>query len=196
MKVTILDSKHNIKLYDWSDVVTEDHNRQIVEETNRLISAGHYIQEDHPRYHISGDPFEDQPAEIWQVMKKTFHESCREYIGQPYTILSTQSRVTRMVYDKEIDYTEMWHDHVADNRLEGRSLSAIWFVNIPEELRKTGRSGTEFALNWPSTDETVFLGPYNLSWIMFPNTLMHRPGDLHPTLERFVMSADLQYSVP
>ena len=106
MKVTILDSEHNIKLYDWSDVITEDHNRQIVEETNRLLSLGHYIQEDHPRYHISGDPFEDQPAEIWQVMKNTFHESCRDYIGKPYTILSTQSRVTRMVYDKEIDYTE------------------------------------------------------------------------------------------
>jgi hypothetical protein len=62
-----------------------------------------------------------------------------------------------MIYDPEIDYTEMWHDHIQDDKLDGLSLSAIWYTNIPDELRQTGRSGTEFAFDWPDTDNTVFL---------------------------------------
>lgn len=196
MKVKILDPVHNIKLYDWSEEITKDHICRIVDATETLISQGHYRTDDHPRYHISGDPFEDQTDEIWKIMRNTFHESCKDYIGGSYQILSTQSRVTKMIFDPEIDYTEMWHDHVQDDKMDGTSLSAIWYVQIPDELEKTGKAGTEFAFHWPDTTNTVFLGPYNFSWIVFPNTLVHRPGELHKTLPRFVMSADLQYTTP
>jgi hypothetical protein len=193
MQIQILDPVNNIKLYNFSSVVTQQHNDEICKVTDKLIDRGEYIKEDHPLYHITGDPFEDRLDEIWKVMKNTFHECCREYIGQPYKILSTQSRVTRMIYDPETDYTEMWHDHIQDDKLDGLSLSAIWYTNIPDELRQTGKAGTEFAFDWPNTDNTVFLGPYDFSWILFPNTLMHRPGVLHSSLPRYVMSADLQY---
>jgi hypothetical protein len=191
MKVTVLNQEHNIKLYDWSDVITEQHNKEICKTAQAMFDNGEY-REEYPMYTTSGDPFEDKPDEIWKTMKHTFHASCADYIGRPFKVQSTQSRVTSMMYDPEIDYTEMWHDHSLEEDT-GLAITGVWFLSAPEELIETGRAGTEFAYNWPDISETSFVGPYKLSWVIFPNYLWHAPGQLHATVPRFVLSADIEY---
>jgi hypothetical protein len=213
MKVTILNQEHNIKLYDWSDVITEQHNKDVCKLAQIMFNNGEHEKED-PLFRSVGNPFEDKPDETWKIMKHTFHASCADYIGKPYKILATQSRVTSMsqqscintnpdAADLDFDetvpldelgigYTDMWHDHVLEDSI-GSAVTGVWFLGAPEELIATGRAGTKFAFNWPDVSDVSFIGPHMLSWIIFPNTLWHAPGDLHATLPRFILSADLEY---
>jgi hypothetical protein len=193
MQVKVLNQTHNIKLYDWSHTIDQSHNNEIVRVTDGLISSGDVAKLGNPLYTTNGDPFEDRSEEIWKIMKETFHDSCADYIGQPYSILSTQSRVVSLAQDPDVDSSEFWHNHAEDDQRTTPGVTGVWYVHIPEELRKTGKSGTEFAFNWPDRTDTVFIGPYNLSWILFPNNLWHSPGNLHPTLSRYALSADLEY---
>jgi hypothetical protein len=192
MKVTILNQEHNIKLYDWSHAIDQSHNTEICRVTDQLIASGDVTALGNPLYTTNGDPFEDRPEEIWKIMKETFHTSCADYIGRPFKVCSTQSRVTRMSYDPDVDAIELWHNHTLEP-IDSLGITGVWFVHAPDELILTNRTGTEFAFNWPDMSETVFIGPYNLSWIIFPNYLWHAPGELHLTLPRYVMSADLEY---
>lgn len=194
MQVSILNTEHNIKLYDWSDTISEQHNNEICSVTKLMFENGEYRKDDHPLYTTLGNPFVDRPEEIWSIMRETFLASCKHYIGSEYNIVSTQSRVTMMREDSSIDNEEMWHDHINDTNLNSKNLAGIWFVNVPNELAVTGKAGTEFAYDWPNTSSTVYHGPVSLSWLIFPSTLQHRPGLLHSSLYRFVMSADLEYA--
>jgi hypothetical protein len=182
-------------MYDWSDEISEQDNMEICRVTQSMFERGEYRTDDHPLYTTVGNPFEDRQDAIWAKMRRTFLLSCQHYIGKEFSVVTTQSRVTMMRQDPSIDDDEMWHDHINDTNLNSKNLAGIWFVNVPPELEATGQAGTEFAYNWPDTSNTVYHGPCNLSWLIFPSTLQHRPGKLHDSLYRFVMSADLEYTL-
>jgi hypothetical protein len=92
------------------------------------------------------------------------------------------------------DKSDLWHNHhVSDNDGTTDTVSGIFYVHIPKDVTDYNTAGTEFALSYPNFDDTTFVTPKELTWIIYPSKLWHRPGISDSDDYRFVFAADMEY---
>ena len=188
----IIDSNEYIDLYDFSSLITETDNKEITSISKSIIDSGNYFHNS-PKFQTKENLFA-RPEPVWLKMRQSFIYSCFMFLGKEVRIKTMMSWVFMTSAKDCEDRNNMWHNHhVSNNDGTTDTISGIWYVHIPKDVTNPELTGTEFALNYPNFDDTTFVRPKDLTWIVYPSKLWHRPGITDSNEYRFVFAADMEY---
>ena len=188
----VVENNEYIDQYNFSSLITEEDNNQLMFIAKDTIDAGHYF-ENSPKFQTKENLFA-RPEPIFLKMRQSFIYSCFMYLGKEVRIKNIMSWVFMTSSRDCEDRNKMWHNHhVSDNDGSTDTLSGIWYVHIPP-VSQPELSGTEYAMDGaPNFKDTFFLKPNNLTWNVYPSKLWHRPGITDSIEYRFVFAADMEY---
>jgi hypothetical protein len=187
--MNIIDKNEYIETYDFSKLITQADNQEIMRISKELIDAGLYF-ENSPKFQTKQNLFgRDEP--VWLKMRQSFIYSCFMFIGREVRIKGINSWVFMTKHGDEVDRNQLWHQHHYD--LDHGKISGIWYVSIPKDVTNLELAGTEFAANGADRNNTVFVRPKDLTWHVYPSKMWHRPGICDSSEYRFVFAADLEY---
>lgn len=192
--MNIVDSNEYIDKYDWSSLIKQDDAEQIKSVARNIIGAGQYFKNS-PKYQTMENLFA-RPEPVFLKMRQSFIYSCFMFLGREVRIKNIMSWVfmTNQQGQSEEDKSKLWHNHhISDNDGTTDTISGIFYVHIPKDVANYQTAGTEFALNYPNFDNTIFVTPKELTWIVYPSKLWHRPGISDSDDYRFVFAADMEY---
>jgi hypothetical protein len=189
---TIIEKNEYIDLYDFSSLISSQDNDEIKAITKNIIGSGHYFKNS-PKFQTQENLFA-RPELVWLKMRQSFIYSCFMFLNKEVRIKNIMSWVFMTNNDTAEDRNTLWHNHhVDDNNGTTGTLSGLWYVYIPVDVANPDMTGTEFAMDYPNFDNTVYLKPKNLTWAVYPSKLWHRPGITDSSDYRFVFAADMEY---
>ena len=189
--MTILENNEYIDRYDFSSLINQEDNNQLITIAKDIIGSGNYFANS-PKYQTKENLFFRQDP-VMLKMRQSFIYSCFMFLGKEVKIKNLMSWVF-MTNSETVDDREMlWHNHhVSDNDGTTDTVSGIWYAYIPV-TSSPDTTGTEFSMNWPNRDNDFYLKPKDLTWIVYPSKLWHRPGITDSKEFRFVFAADMEY---
>lgn len=190
----VIEKNEYIDLYNWSSLITENDNQEIMRITNGIINSGGYF-ENSPKYQTKENLFARQEA-VWLKMRQSFIYSCFMFLGKEVRIKNIMSWVFMTNAKTAEERDKLWHNHhVSDNNGTTNTVSGIWYVHIPLTSNPE-ITGTEFSISGPpGFNDPFFLKPNNLTWNIYPSKIWHRPGITDSDEFRFVFAADMEYFV-
>jgi hypothetical protein len=190
--MTIIDKNEYIELYDWSSLITHDDNQQIKSVVKSIIDSGNYFKNS-PKYQTQENLFARHEP-VFLKMRQSFIYSCFQFLGREVKIKNIMSWCF-MTSRKEVDdRNALWHNHhIGDNNGTTNTISGVWYVDIPKTISNQDTAGTEFCLDWSNKSNYVYLRPKELTWVIYPSKLWHRPGIIDSDDYRFVFAADMEY---
>lgn len=181
-----------IKSYDFSSLITDSDNKQIITATQSIINAGNYF-ENSPKYQTKENLFARQGS-VWLKMRQSFVYSCFMYLDREVRIRNLMSWVFMTSAKDAENRDNLWHHHhVNDNGGTTDTLSGIWYVHIPKDVTNPGLTGTEYAPAWPDQSQNFYQKPNDLTWNIYSSKLWHRPGITDSNEYRFVFAADMEF---
>jgi len=187
----VIENNEYIDQYDFSSVITDQDNQQIMFAAKDIIDSGQYF-ENSPKFQTKENLFARRESEFLK-MRQSFIFSCFMFLGREVRIKNIMSWVFMTSSRDAEDRNNMWHNHhVSDNDGTTDTLSGLWYIHIPP-VSQPELSGTEFAMDHPTFKDTFFLKPNRLTWNIYPSKLWHRPGITDSTDYRFVFAADMEY---
>lgn len=190
--MNIIDFNEYIDLYNFSSLITAEDNQQIMSISKNIIDSGNYFHNS-PKFQTKENLF-GRSEPIWLKMRQSFIYSCFMFLGKEVRIKNIMSWVFMTSAKDAEDRDNMWHNHhTSDNNGTTDTISGIWYVHIPSDVTNPELTGTEFALNYPDFNNTTFVRPKDLTWIVYPSKLWHRPGITDSDEYRFVFAADMEY---
>lgn len=186
----IIDKNEYIERYDFSNLITEDDNKEIMRVSKEIIDSGLYFTNS-PKYQTKVNLFA-RPEPVFLKMRQSFIYSCFMFLGREVRIKGINSWVFMTKHGDEVDRKQLWHHHHYD--LDHGKISGIWYVHIPEDAGNYDESGTEFALDGIEGNDRVMVRPGASTWIVYPSKLWHRPAlTYNKENYRFVFAADMEY---
>jgi hypothetical protein len=189
--MNIIENNEYIDRYDFSSLITKDDNKDLINIAESIISSGNYFTNS-PKYQTKENLFVRQDP-VMLKMRQSFIYSCFMFLGREVKIKNLMSWVFMTNSETTDDRETHWHNHhVSDNNGTTDTVSGIWYVHIPVTANPE-LTGTEFSLNWPQRDNDFYLKPKDLTWIVYPSKLWHRPGITDSKEFRFVFAADMEY---
>ena len=189
--MNILESNEYIDRYDFSSLINQEDNRQLITVAEEIISAGNYFTNS-PKYQTKENLYFRQDP-VMLKMRQSFIYSCFMFLGKEVKIKNLMSWIFMTNSETVDDRETLWHNHhVSDNDGTTNTVSGIWYVHIPQTSNPE-LTGTEFSINWPGRDADFYLKPKDLTWIVYPSKLWHRPGITDSKEFRFVFAADMEY---
>jgi hypothetical protein len=190
--MNVVDNNEYIDLYNFSSLITEDDNKEIMTISKSIIDSGNYFTNS-PKYQTKENLF-FRSETVFLKMRQSFIYSCFMFLGKEVKIKNISSWVFMTNAEEAEDRDNMWHNHhISDNDGTTDTLSGLWYVHIPKDVSSPILSGTEFTLGVPNQDESFFMKPKNLTWAIYPSKLYHRPGVSDSNEYRFVFAADMEY---
>jgi len=190
--VTVVTQNEYIDRYNFSSLITENDNQEIMAIAKSIVDAGHYFTNS-PKFQTKENLFA-RPEPVWLKMRQSFIYSCFMFLGREVKIKNIMSWVFITNASNTEDRDTLWHNHhVSDNNGTTNTISGIWYVYIPKVSTGQEYTGTEFALNYPDFNNTIFMEPQVLTWNIYPSKLWHRPGITDSDENRFVFAADMEY---
>lgn len=188
----IIDNNEYIDLYDFSSLIKEEDNQSLMTISKSIIDSGNYFQNS-PKFQTKENLFA-RPEPVFLKMRQSFIYSCFMFLGKEVRIKNIMSWVFMTSAKDAEDRNNMWHNHhISDNDGTTDTVSGLWYIHIPKDVSNPDLTGTEFALNWPDKEDTVFMKPKNFTWAVYPSKLWHRPGITDSDSYRFVFAADMEY---
>lgn len=188
----VLEKNEYIDQYNWSSLITEEDNKEIVRISKSIIDAGDYFTNS-PKFQTKQNLFA-RPEPVWLKMRQSFIYSCFMFLGKEVRIKNIMSWVFMTNNQTAEDRDNFWHNHhVSDNNGTTDTISGVWYAYIPK-VSNQDITGTEFSMSGPPNfQDTFFLKPNNLTWNVYPSKLWHRPGITDSSDYRFVFAADMEY---
>lgn len=189
--MNILESNEYIDRYDFSSLINQEDNRQLMTIAEDIIASGNYFTNS-PKYQTKENLFFRQDP-VMLKMRQSFIYSCFMFLGKEVRIKNLMSWIFMTNSETTDDREQLWHNHhVSDNSGTTNTVSGIWYVHIPQ-TSNPDLTGTEFSMDWPNRDHDFYLKPKDLTWIVYPSKLWHRPGITDSKEYRFVFAADMEY---
>ena len=189
--MNILESNEYIDRYDFSSLINQEDNSQLITIAEEIISSGNYFTNS-PKYQTKENLFFRQDP-VMLKMRQSFIYSCFMFLGKEVKIKNLMSWVFMTNSETVDDRETLWHNHhVSDNDGTTNTVSGIWYVHIPKTSNPE-LTGTEFSMDWPNRNNDFYLKPKDLTWIVYPSKLWHRPGITDSKEYRFVFAADMEY---
>ena len=189
--MNIIENNEYIDRYDFSSLITKEDNKELIGIAEGIIASGNYFTNS-PKYQTKENLFFRQDP-VMLKMRQSFIYSCFMFLGREVKIKNLMSWVFMTNSETTDDREALWHNHhVSDNNGTTDTVSGIWYVHIPA-TSNPDLTGTEFSLNWPERDNDFYLKPKDLTWIVYPSKLWHRPGVTDSKEFRFVFAADMEY---
>ena len=193
---TVIEKNEYIDLYNFSSLINEEDNQQLMSISRQIIDSGNYFTNS-PKFQTKENLFA-RPEPIFLKMRQSFIYSCFMFLGREVRIKNIMSWVfmTNQEGQSAEDRDNLWHNHHVNNN-DGTTdtVSGIFYVHIPKDVSNPELTGTEFTLGVPKQDPTFFLKPNNLTWNVYPSKLYHRPGITDSNEFRFVFAADMEYYI-
>lgn len=190
--MNVLENNEYIDRYDFSSLLTQEDNNQLMTIAKDIIGAGNYFTNS-PKYQTKENLFFRQDP-VMLKMRQSFIYSCFMFLNKEVRIKNIMSWIFMTNSETQVDREDLWHNHhINDNDGTTDTVSGIWYVHIPKDISNPELSGTEFSLNWPARDNDFYLKPKDLTWIVYPSKLWHRPGITDSSEYRFVFAADMEY---
>lgn len=187
----IIDNNEYIDQYNFSSLITNNDNSEIINVATQIINAGNYFKNS-PKYQTKENLFA-RPEPVFLKMRQSFIYSCFMFLGREVQIKNIMSWVFMTSAKDAEDRDKLWHNHhVSNNNGTTDTVSGIWYVHIPITSNPE-LTGTEFCMDYPKFNDTFFLRPNNLTWNVYPSKLWHRPGITDSNEYRFVFAADMEY---
>jgi hypothetical protein len=189
---TVIKKNEYIDQYNWSSLITQEDNQQLMFIAKDIIDSGDYF-ENSPKFQTKQNLFA-RPEPIFLKMRQSFIYSCFMFLNREVRIKNIMSWVFMTNNQTTENRDIFWHNHhVSDNNGTTDTLSGIWYVHIPTVAEQT-ITGTEYSMSGPPNfEDTFFLEPNSLTWNIYPSKLWHRPGICDSIDYRFVFAADMEY---
>jgi hypothetical protein len=188
----VLENNEYIDQYNFSSLITQDDNLQLISIAKNIIEAGGFFTNS-PKYQTNENLFFRQDP-VMLKMRQSFVYSCFMFLGQEVQIKNISSWIFMTNNETtDINKEDLWHNHhIGDNNGTTDTVSGLWYVHIPITSNPE-LTGTEFSMNFPNHDNDFFLKPKDLTWSIYPSKLWHRPGITDSKEFRFVFAADMEY---
>ena len=188
----IIDTHEYIDQYNWSSLINNDDNSQIMTTVKSIVDSGNYFTNS-PKFQTKENLFVRQEP-VFFKMRQSFIYSCFQYLGGEVRIKNIMAWCFMSSQLEIENRDDTWHNHhVSDNDGTTNTVSGIWYVHIPKNITNQDTAGTEFSLNNAPFNDTFYLRPNNLTWNVYPSKLWHRPGIIDTNDYRFVFAADMEY---
>jgi hypothetical protein len=187
----IIENNEYIDQYDFSSLINQSDMDQLKSMTKGIIDSGNYFHNS-PKFQTKENLFFRQDP-VMLKMRQSFVYSCFMFLGREVRIKNMMSWVFMTSAKDAEDRNNMWHNHhLSDNDGTTDTVSGLWYIHIPVTANPD-ITGTEFAMDYPTFNDTFFLKPNNLTWNIYPSKLWHRPGITDSDDYRFVFAADMEY---
>lgn len=188
----IVDTHEYIDQYNWSSLIKEDDNQEIMRVVKSIIDSGNYFKNS-PKFQTQQNLFARQET-VFLKMRQSFIYSCFMFLGGEVRIKNMMSWCFMTSQNEVEDRDDLWHHHhIGDNGGTTGTVSGVWYVHIPKTISNQDTAGTEFCLDWTNRQDFLYLRPNNLTWNIYPSKLWHRPGIIDTDEYRFVFAADMEY---
>jgi hypothetical protein len=194
MSYKVVDSNEYIDTYDFSSLITEADNQEIMRIAKGIIDSGNYF-ENSPKYQTKENLF-GREENVFLKMRQSFIYSCFMYLGKEVKIKAINSWVFMTKSSDEPNRDNLWHKHHYDE--PWGKLSGIWYLHIPADIIDKDLCGTEFSNTTENVraqlpTSTFFVRPKDLTWHVYPSKMWHRSGITNSEEYRFVYAADMDY---
>jgi hypothetical protein len=185
----IVDQNDLCRKYDYSSLITATENETAISIIKSIIESGNYFTNS-PPFQTKENIFA-RSEEVWLKYRMTFLLSCFFYAGKEVKVTGMKAWSFMTNLSTVEDRNKYWHHHAKYG--EGKGLSGIMYLRIPEDVKDRSTCGTEIAPNGPESDGKFFVTPSDYTWMIYPSETWHRPGIVQSEDWRFIIAADMQY---
>ena len=188
----VIENHEYIDQYNFSSLITDQDNQELISIAKTIIDSGNYFTNS-PKYQTKENLFARQ-EQVFLKMRQSFIYSVFQFLGGEVKIKNMMSWCFMTSQNEVEDRENLWHTHhLGDNSGTTNSISGIWYVDIPKTITNQETAGTEFCMDWPNKTDTFYLRPKDLTWVIYPSKIWHRPGVIDSDEFRFVFAADMEY---
>jgi len=184
----IIDQNELCRKYDWSSIIKPEDNELAIGCIKNIIDSGNYFKNS-PPYQTQENIFA-RPEAFWLKYRMSFLMSVFMYLGREVKVnnMMAWSFMTNLstVEDRE----KYWHNH---DKHSGQSMSGIMYLHIPDDVKDLDTCGTEMAPNGPDGPGKFYVRPSQLTWLIYPSIIWHRPGIVQSDKYRFILAADVDF---
>lgn len=124
--------------------------------------------------------FDNEAPACFQKLKKTFLKSCEIYLQEyEHDYINTHSRAWFFKSSKSSSTPISWHDHYPS------LLSGVFSIKS-QGIGTIFKNPVSFSLD----KSPIVIEPKDLSWIIFPSSLVHSNDNITSNNDRYVVAAD------
>jgi hypothetical protein len=190
MTHTVIDQNDTFRKFDFSSIITANDNWEAMFIIKDIIDSGNYFTNS-PPFQTKENLFGRAEA-IWLKYRMSFLMGAFMYLGREVKVSNMMAWSFMTNTDTEEDRNRYWHHH---QHRENPMLSGIFYLHIPTDVDNRDTCGTEMAPNGPEGDGKFFVRPSDFNWLIYPSKEWHRPGIAQSKDYRFVLAADVEYTL-
>lgn len=187
----IVEESDLFKKTDWSSIIKQGDIDEAVGIIQQIINNGDYWTNS-PKYQTKENLFARQEL-CWLKFRMSFITSVFLALGREAQVGNMQAWSFMTRKEDAEDREKLWHNHWHPKQPNGKMMSGIFYLKIPEDVQDRKLCGTEFAPNGPDSSNRFFVPPSDFHWIVYPSNLYHRPGIPQSSDYRFILAADIEY---
>ena len=188
---TVIDHNDTFRKFDFSSIITQADNQEAIGIIKSIIADGNYFTNS-PKYQTKENIFA-RPESVWLKYRMSFLMSVFMYLGHEVKVsnMMAWSFMTNLQGAENRD--NLWHHHWHPQLPNGKMLSGIFYLHIPEDVQDRDYCGTEMAPNGPGSEGKFFVRPEDGKWLIYPGNEWHRPGIVQSDHYRFILAVDIEY---
>ena len=188
---TVIDHNDIFRKYDFSSIITQADNEQAIGIIKSIIADGNYFTNS-PKYQTKENIFA-RPESVWLKYRMSFLMSVFMYLGREVKVSNMMAWSFMTNLEGAENRDNLWHHHWHPQSPNGKMLSGIFYLHIPENVQDRDYCGTEMAPNGPEAEGKFFVRPKDGSWLIYPGDQWHRPGIVQSEQYRFILAVDIEY---
>jgi len=191
--IPVIDQNDTFKKFDFSSVISRQDNDIAIGIIRNIIADGDYFTNS-PKYQTKENIFA-RPEDIWLKYRMSFLFSVFMYLGREAKVANMMAWSFMTNLESAEDREKLWHHHWHPTHEGAKMLSGVFYLHIPDDVKDRDYCGTEMAPAGPSNEDKFFVRPTDFSWLIYPSNQWHRPGIVQSNNYRFVLAADIEYTV-
>jgi hypothetical protein len=189
----VIDQNDTFRKFNFSSVISPEDNKSAIGTIKNIIASGNYFTNS-PKYQTKENIFA-RPEPVWLKYRMSFMFSVFMYLGREVKVSNMMAWSFMTNLDGAEDREKLWHDHWHPTNPNAKMLSGIFYLHIPEDVLDRNYCGTEMAPNGPENDGKFFVKPTDYNWLIYPSNQWHRPGIVQSKDYRFILAADIEYTL-
>jgi hypothetical protein len=191
--ISVIDQNDTFKKFDFSSVISRQDNNTAIGIIKEIIAAGDYFTNS-PKYQTRENIFA-RPEDVWLKYRMSFLFSVFMYLGREVKVSNMMAWSFMTNLESAEDREKLWHHHWHPSTPDAKMLSGVFYLHIPNDVKDRDYCGTEMAPTGPTNEDKFFVRPTDFSWLIYPSNQWHRPGIVQSNNYRFVLAADIEYTV-
>jgi hypothetical protein len=191
--IPVIDQNDTFKKFDFSSVISRQDNDIAIGIIRNIIADGDYFTNS-PKYQTKENIFA-RPEPVWLKYRMSFMFAVFMYLGREVKVSNMMAWSFMTNLEGAEDREKLWHHHWHPTHEGAKMLSGVFYLHIPDDVKDRDYCGTEMAPTGPSNEDKFFVRPTDFSWLIYPSNQWHRPGIVQSNNYRFILAADIEYTI-